>query len=151
MPVASGGEVAGFLAGFDDRAGYEAALRELTPSWRRRLVVTTLIAWGVAGVSLLAHTGADIAGVAYAEEFMGALAVFSIPAAVVLTQAVVLSGLGGGGWRAAMALERVGVCPSCLYDLRGTPPSGDGDVAVVCPECGAAWRVGGEEGGTDGA
>lgn len=36
----------------------------------------------------------------------------------------------------------VGVCPSCLYDLRSVSMHEDG--LLVCPECGGAWRVGGE-------
>ena len=30
-------------------------------------------------------------------------------------------------------------CPSCGYDLTGLTPEDDG--CVVCPECGAAWRM----------
>lgn len=30
-------------------------------------------------------------------------------------------------------------CPCCAYRLVGLPPEEDG--CVVCPECGAAWRV----------
>jgi hypothetical protein len=33
-----------------------------------------------------------------------------------------------------------GLCPSCTYSIEGLTPEGDG--CVVCPECGAAWRVG---------
>ncbi|GJM18987.1 MAG: hypothetical protein DHS20C14_12000 [Phycisphaeraceae bacterium] len=35
--------------------------------------------------------------------------------------------------------RRLGVCWSCGYDLKGLPAAADG--CVVCPECGAAWRV----------
>jgi hypothetical protein len=31
-------------------------------------------------------------------------------------------------------------CPHCGYDLRGLPPD-EKDGAVVCPECGCAWKV----------
>ncbi len=34
---------------------------------------------------------------------------------------------------------RVGVCPSCGYDLAGLPADGDG--CVRCAECGSAWRA----------
>lgn len=49
------------------------------------------------------------------------------------------------GWR--LAVERVcetGECPSCLYPLEGLKAEMDG--CIMCPECGAAWRLGGEAG-----
>jgi hypothetical protein len=33
-----------------------------------------------------------------------------------------------------------GLCPACVYRLDGLAAEEDG--CVVCPECGAAWRVG---------
>ncbi len=33
-------------------------------------------------------------------------------------------------------------CPACTYDLDGAAAGADG--CTVCPECGAAWRVGNE-------
>jgi hypothetical protein len=33
-------------------------------------------------------------------------------------------------------------CPSCLYKFGHAVAEGDG--CVVCPECGAAWRLGGD-------
>ena len=38
------------------------------------------------------------------------------------------------------------VCLACMQDLSGLAPQDDG--CVVCPECGAAWRV--ERGGGEG-
>ncbi len=32
------------------------------------------------------------------------------------------------------------VCPSCGYELAGIPTASDG--CTVCPECGAAWKIG---------
>ncbi|RMH27676.1 MAG: hypothetical protein D6692_07305 [Planctomycetota bacterium] len=47
------------------------------------------------------------------------------------------------GWRSARhardAMLRHGLCPACAHGIAGIPPQGDG--CVVCPECGAAWRV----------
>lgn len=34
----------------------------------------------------------------------------------------------------------IGVCPQCGYDLGSLRPEADG--CTVCPECGAAWRLG---------
>ncbi len=31
------------------------------------------------------------------------------------------------------------LCPACAYPIGGLSPQGDG--LVVCPECGAAWRI----------
>jgi hypothetical protein len=39
------------------------------------------------------------------------------------------------------AVAMVGTCPACMYDLSGSVAESDG--CTVCPECGAAWRVGG--------
>ena len=39
----------------------------------------------------------------------------------------------------AAALIREGRCASCAYDLRRTAADADG--LVMCPECGAAWRM----------
>ena len=38
------------------------------------------------------------------------------------------------------AMAQQGLCLSCSYDLCGLPTESDG--CVVCPECGAAWKVG---------
>jgi hypothetical protein len=52
-------------------------------------------------------------------------------------------GKDGEGWRrrvrAAILAEHR--CPSCSYPLGELAAEGDG--CTVCPECGAAWRVGG--------
>ncbi len=32
-----------------------------------------------------------------------------------------------------------GLCPTCAYDLRGTPDQSDG--VTVCSECGSAWQM----------
>ena len=34
-------------------------------------------------------------------------------------------------------------CPHCGFDIRGLPTDPE-DGATVCPECGCAWRLGGE-------
>ncbi len=48
------------------------------------------------------------------------------------------------GWRnatcAIRAMTRAGLCPSCAYNMDGVEPESDG--CTVCPECGAAWRLG---------
>jgi len=36
-------------------------------------------------------------------------------------------------------LPSQGICPACGHSLRGLAPEADG--CVVCPECGAAWRL----------
>lgn len=38
-------------------------------------------------------------------------------------------------------VQELKMCLICGYDLRDVPPAGDG--CSVCPECGAAWKVGG--------
>lgn len=47
------------------------------------------------------------------------------------------------GWRSVRhardAMLRHGLCPGCAHGIEGIPPQQDG--CVVCPECGAAWRV----------
>jgi hypothetical protein len=35
-------------------------------------------------------------------------------------------------------------CPHCGYDLQGLPAD-EADGATICPECGCAWRLDGEE------
>ena len=40
-------------------------------------------------------------------------------------------------------------CPACMYDLTGCPIGED--ACTMCPECGAAWRLGGDASGTGGA
>ncbi len=40
-------------------------------------------------------------------------------------------------------LVAIGRCPSCGYDLLNLPVADDG--CSVCPECGAAWRVGSDD------
>ncbi len=37
-----------------------------------------------------------------------------------------------------------GFCPNCRYGLQSLRPEEDG--CTICPECGAAWRVGGAAG-----
>lgn len=39
----------------------------------------------------------------------------------------------------AKALLEDQYCPSCRYTLRGVPGTADG--CVICPECGAVWRM----------
>lgn len=46
--------------------------------------------------------------------------------------------IGPPRWRDWLAECRL--CPVCGYDLIGLPTQPDG--CLVCPECGAAWRVG---------
>jgi len=41
----------------------------------------------------------------------------------------------------ARSFLRFSRCPSCAYRIAGLEAEDDG--CVVCPECGAAWRVGG--------
>jgi len=47
------------------------------------------------------------------------------------------------GWRsskhARQAMLRAGLCPSCAYQIYEIPPDPDG--CIICPECGAAWRL----------
>lgn len=53
------------------------------------------------------------------------------------------------GWRnsaaAVRAMTRAGLCPACAYRIHGCEPEADG--CTVCPECGAAWRLGHEDQG----
>lgn len=37
------------------------------------------------------------------------------------------------------AYLRIGLCPSCGFDMSAAPPEPDG--CRVCPECGGAWRM----------
>ncbi len=50
--------------------------------------------------------------------------------------------------RAARSMRHGMRCPQCWYDLSSLTPEEDG--CVVCPECGAAWRVGDAEVRLDG-
>lgn len=47
------------------------------------------------------------------------------------------------GWRspkhARHAMLLHDLCPACAHGLCGIPPQSDG--CVVCPECGASWRM----------
>jgi hypothetical protein len=47
------------------------------------------------------------------------------------------------GRRIAQVYAHAGYCGSCAHDLRASPTEADG--CTVCPECGAAWRVGAEQ------
>jgi len=47
-----------------------------------------------------------------------------------------------GRQEAAERMAHDGCCPSCQYELVGLPTERDG--ATTCPECGAAWAVGGD-------
>ncbi len=38
------------------------------------------------------------------------------------------------------AILRAGLCPACVYQIGDIPAESDG--CTVCPECGAAWRMG---------
>lgn len=42
--------------------------------------------------------------------------------------------------RAVRAVCLSGYCPKCGYCIQGLPVQSDG--LTICPECGAAWRVG---------
>ncbi len=44
-------------------------------------------------------------------------------------------------WRARAGARRAGLCAACGYALAGLASDLDG--CTVCPECGAAWRLGG--------
>ncbi len=37
------------------------------------------------------------------------------------------------------ALLDEAICPSCRYPIAGIPTAEDG--CIICPECGAAWRL----------
>jgi len=43
-------------------------------------------------------------------------------------------------WRLRDAMVAEGLCASCGYPIRGLEVEADG--CAVCPECGAAWKVG---------
>ena len=66
---------------------------------------------------------------------------------LVLGLAVIGALLACGSWianreayeRAARSMRHGSNCPQCWYDLAGHEHEADG--CVVCPECGAAWRV----------
>jgi hypothetical protein len=51
--------------------------------------------------------------------------------------------------KVAAAMLKYGRCPHCGYDLENLPVNGR-DGAVVCPECGCAWKVKEEGAGTEG-
>ncbi len=150
VTLASLEEVRAFLRAFERRREHAVAVREMTAGRRRRLVWTCQAAWVLGGLSLVGHTLSDIVGVGIGEAFFGGLVLMSLGAAIVLTAAVVATGAGEEARVRALAMLRVGVCPACLYEVEGVPREADG--CVVCPECGAAWRLVGEtDGGSGGA
>jgi hypothetical protein len=51
-----------------------------------------------------------------------------------------IRGVGGDREAIAASLREAGRCPSCAYDLSGTPAGGDG--LTRCPECTAQWHRG---------
>ncbi len=46
-------------------------------------------------------------------------------------------------WRspehAKTAILRAGLCPACVYPIKGIPA--DEDECTLCPECGVSWRL----------
>lgn len=61
---------------------------------------------------------------------------------------ITFGGIMGGylsfyAWRspshAIRAMTDAGLCPSCAYRIDGLGPEPDG--CIVCPECGAAWKI----------
>tara|TARA_R110002111_G_scaffold248811_1_gene312644 strand:+ start:486 stop:938 length:453 start_codon:yes stop_codon:yes gene_type:complete len=49
-----------------------------------------------------------------------------------------------GGWRTPLHAKKaslsIGCCTSCTYSIAEITPESDG--CTICPECGAAWRLG---------
>jgi len=121
--------------------------------WQERVGIWLCVVFGLflTGVFLLQigfalrgprMMGDDLSWTDAASDFVAEWFVLgvAVPAGLMLLGA----GLLGDGWRRARgrALVRLGRCGVCLYALEGLEPEGDG--CVVCPECGAAWRVGAE-------
>lgn len=103
-------------------------------------VVTRLVGWGVLAAACVLLLYAGVGALRSGDSGKALLMFAFVPPVIGL----------GLIWRSQMraALHRLEarraalppVCPSCRYDLAGLSPEGDG--CVVCPECGAAWKVG---------
>lgn len=136
-----------------DRTGLEKKLRETDeldafargvraefPRSAARLGWSTLIAIGVMILSVALIPVSDALGWDLLNRVL-AVAVVVLVGAVFglsfLTVAWIARHMGPAKTR---ALRRVGRCLACTYDLRELDPGDDG--LTVCPECGAAWRVG---------
>lgn len=61
------------------------------------------------------------------------------PAGVAIPTSLVLLERRFQAERYRDAYIRIGLCPSCGFDVSAAPVESDG--CHVCPECGAAWRV----------
>ena len=119
--------------------------------WRARLGMTLIGVFGVAFVVVLgAQLGFALTGPRILSGEVGRfdriaevledvfLPVIGVSSVMMLIGAV---WFGQGHARArGRALVRLGRCAGCLYELEGLRAEGDG--CCVCPECGAAWRLG---------
>jgi len=95
-------------------------------------------------IGTVAFTGSSLAG---------ALGIGSILGNILLYSCTVLIGYGLSrfscvpmlDWLAQQRLARI-ECGACTFSLAGLGPEPDG--CTVCPECGAAWKLGAETGAT---
>lgn len=120
--------------------------------WDLRRVIAR--AEGGVGWSMVIALGFGLVYIALAIGFAAALprrlaigAVLTAFGIGMVGLAVMLDRKGRGQTRErnAARLARIGLCLCCDYDLAGLPTEADG--CTVCPECGAAWRLGTSMGG----
>lgn len=80
--------------------------------------------------------GLALIAISVAFLFVGVFAIFVVGAGFIFWM---LWWFISGRQQAADGLIARGTCASCEYEIAGLPIEGDG--CVVCPECGAAWKV----------
>ena len=108
----------------------EPAWRDIGPEGRRRILISAAIALACAGTAayLWWFTGRRIALI---------LLLLSLAVVPVFWGSIT----AGLRWSKGIAeVKRRSLCPACHYDIAGCAAQADG--CTVCPECGAAWRVG---------
>lgn len=133
--------------GLDQRLGdvgeytaYRRAVRREIP----RAVVwfgwSPLMAIGLLIVSLVLAAVSDALGWDFLNRVLAVVVVVLAAAVLVLSWGVFVAIVRHIGPARTRALRHIGRCLACTYDLRELAPGDDG--LTVCPECGAAWRVG---------
>lgn len=98
-----------------------------------------LVAWGSGWLTVLV---ANVLLINRYDTWLEFGVVFGMQVAVLLTVLCVAYRVAWNayGARVAAAMLEHRHCPHCAYDIRGLPVDTE-DGAVVCPECGSAWRI----------
>ncbi len=102
------------------------------------------IGYGILAIPLLLVGALAPASMAFSLKWpLWLMLLAAIPLSVIPALVTLFVARRAAGQRIARVYAHAGYCGSCAHDLHAIHAEADG--CTVCPECGAAWRVGAEQ------